>query len=169
MDGRPFPRPCGLVITITGSKKVDPSLLAPLLRADDKAEVWAAQGNSPQAALEQGLKTSILCYTAWLDEKPLAMFGVTPDQALMEEAGINYGTIWFLGSDEATQDPKAFMRLSRTWLNKLKQHFDFLGNVVDERNKTHVRWIRAMGFEFVKIHPRYGIENRPFLEFFQRC
>jgi hypothetical protein len=30
---------------------------------------------------------------------------------------------------------------------------------------VHIRWLRWMGFTFIKSHPKYGAEGRLFLEF----
>ena len=94
------------------------------------------------------------------------MFGVSPDLQAYSESGIKVGHVWLLGAKEVTESPKEFMRLSREWLARLFDTFDFLGNFVDARNSVHVRWLKAMGFRFVDAHPGYGNDGEVFLEFF---
>jgi hypothetical protein len=146
------------VIEIAGSQAADAGQLAPLMRQADIEEVRASSGSTPLEALERAFAVSSLCFTAWRGDTPLAMFGVN-------EIAERIGVIWFLGSDAATEDPRAFARLTKYWLKAIQQEFDILTNVVDERNEIHVRWIDKMGFTFTVFHVEHGVEKRPFMEF----
>tara|TARA_R110002020_G_scaffold167780_6_gene356277 strand:- start:426 stop:908 length:483 start_codon:yes stop_codon:yes gene_type:complete len=156
------------MIEIRQSNHADVELLAPILRDADVLELEAC-GKTPQQALEEGLRDSNPAMVVCEDGKPLAMFGVCPCPDIEEMSGVRFGSIWYLGSDEATKDAKRFMRISREWLGRLSEGYDVLGNMVDERNSVHVRWIAAMGFEFTRIHQKFGPHKLPFLEFMQTC
>ena len=63
------------------------------------------------------------------------------------------------------KDRRTFLRQSKEMLRELHQQFILLFNEVDARNTTHIRWLRWMGFIFVRYRPNYGAEGRPFYEF----
>lgn len=88
------------------------------------------------------------------------MFGCVP----VDETS---GSVWLLGSDDLTQPPlrKQFLAEGRVWLNQLHAFRPLLFNFVDARNTVHIRWLRWMGFTFLRLHPEYGVERRPFWEF----
>jgi hypothetical protein len=155
------------MITIRPSHSFDVGTIAPHMRLADQKEVLAASGHTPHQALRQALKVSAVCMTACLDGNPIAMFGVNPDLDLFKDTGVVYGHVWFLGTDESTQDPKGFMRASRKWLGILSEKYTALGNVVDARNSKHIRWIKAMGFDFIDTHTNYGKNGETFLQFFR--
>lgn len=147
------------------SYHTDPAVLAPRLRDADLMEVEALADFDGLEALEHSRKDSA-CWTLVTDDGlPVGMFGVTPQLGAYEETGMHVGIIWYLGSDEATARPKEFMELSREWLDKISEKFDILGNYVDARNAKHIKWIKAMGFQFVDVHPYHGVAQIPFLEF----
>lgn len=151
------------------SHRSDPTVLAPRLREADLREVEAADNLSGLQALELGLRGS-QCWTVMDDNaRPVGMFGVTPQLSAYEETGMHVGIIWYLGSDEATASPKEFMEKSREWLALIADKFDVLGNYVDARNQKHQKWIKAMGFKFVDVHPYHGHAKIPFLEFVMFC
>ena len=82
--------------------------------------------------------------------------GLDPDQALL------------LGTDamlDDLQDQRTFLRQSKEVLRELHHQFILLFNEVDARNTVHIRWLRWMGFTFVRYRPNYGTEGRPFYEF----
>ena len=63
------------------------------------------------------------------------------------------------------RDKRTFLRRSKVELDKIIQEYPVLFNVVDARNKIHVRWLQWMGFTFIKKHSEYGPEGRLFYEF----
>jgi len=145
----------------------DPKDLAPHLREADLMEIAAASGDTPKTALEKGFRGSTLCYTVEEGKLgPIAMFGVTPDLEVYEKSGVKFGYVWLLGADEVVSSPKEFMRLSREWVTRLFNTFEFLANFVDARNAVHVRWLKSMGFKFTDAHPGYGNDGEVFLEFY---
>ena len=155
---------------VRDSVDTDPRRLGPFMRDADVAEVQAYSGNSPQGALESAMKASSHSRTLTdEDGQPIGMFGVVPDLQAFTDLGIRYGFVWFLGADAATQNPKLFMKMSREWLDRLSTEYDFLGNFVDARNSKHIKWLKAMGFDFTDVDPYHGYERRCFLEFIRPC
>jgi hypothetical protein len=51
----------------------------------------------------------------------------------------------------------------------MERSYTLIGNVIDERNRVHLRWLKWMGFTFVQRIPEYGVQHRPFLEFIKIC
>lgn len=157
------------MIQVRPSHSSDAAALAPRMRPADIAELQAACGATPVQGLKSGFKVSEICMTATIDDRVIAMFGVARDEAVSKEIGVSYGNIWFLGSDESVSDARFFMRESRAWLDLMGTKYDALGNTVDARNEKHVRWIRAMGFEFIDTFNNYGPGNHTFLRFYKNC
>jgi len=62
-------------------------------------------------------------------------------------------------------DRRTFLKESKAQLAKLHEQYPVLFNVVDARNEVHVRWLRYMGFTFIRKHPNWGPEGRLFYEF----
>lgn len=148
----------------------DAKRLGPALRDADKAEVYASTGQSGKDALETGITASALCHTVLDDDGvPMGIFGVVPDLQTYSDLGLKYGYVWLLGSPALISDRREFMRQSRAWLKTLCEDFDFLGNFVDARNGVHIKWLQALGFEFLDVVPDYGYERRPFIEFQINC
>ena len=134
--------------------------LAPALRAGDKAEIAAASGWDPEAALVLSVAASPRSYTWLRDGVPLAIFGVSPDPFAP-----TVGIPWMLATDAAAEHPTYILRRSREWLPKLAEGFDVLTNKVDCRNVLAIQWLSWLGFVFTGLDPQYGVQRLPFLTF----
>ena len=132
----------------------DLKLLAPRLRAADLRELEAHKADA-ESALRHGLKFSRPCYTIEHNEQPIGMFGVAPHPVVP-----SVGVVWLLGSDEiGAKDVRVrFLRESREWLDRIGEDFDLLCNLVHEDNELHIKWLKFLGFTFIKRTP-------PFYEF----
>ncbi len=141
----------------------DVEWLAPRLRLEDIDEIKAASGSQPHEALMSGLLYSDDCLTMVADdEEPVGMFGVAPSPA----EGV--GHVWMLCTPRLPEEySRRFIKECREgfWTSFLHRNYPVLTNHVDERNMTHVRWLRWLGFKFIMRHPSFGYEGRPFLEF----
>lgn len=73
-----------------------------------------------------------------------------------------YGSIWLLGSEELLDIRMQFLRESRRWLDVVSQGCQLTGNVVHSENIVHVRWIKWLGYSFLR---RLVVGGQPFLEF----
>ena len=75
------------------------------------------------------------------------------------------GAIWLLGTDAITNDiPTAFLRHSKRFLPFLTEPYDMVCNIVDKRNEVHIKWIKWLGFSFIR-ELNYGPKDLPFYEF----
>ncbi len=132
------------------------------LRPEDEAEVRALTGKLPEEVFVNGIHYSDVPVSI-IDERDgcvVGMFGVVTVQQ-----SPRVGAIWMLASPKLLKHRFQFIRESRQWVEALQAHYDILGNVVDERNLVHIRWLQWCGFHFINHHPKYGYEQRPFLEF----
>ena len=132
------------------------------MRQEDKEEVLAYSGSSPQEALFYCFFASQPCMTmVGRKGNIMGMYGVVP-------CSPKVGRIWMLGHESMTSDYKdvrAFLRNSPIELDKFKMNYPILYNFVDARNTTHVKWIKYMGFSIIKEHATFGYEGRLFYEF----
>lgn len=162
--GRLVSQPLATPVTAynRASKLKDIVAVSKHMRAADVAEVHAASGREPKEVLLQcffeGRPCMTICDT---NDVPVAMWGVVPVNAMV-------GGIWLLGTDALVEDGKTrlrFLRQAKSHVDQMQQEYPVLGNCVDARNQVHIKWLRWMGFTFIKEHPNYGAEGRAFLEF----
>ena len=132
--------------------------LAENLREDDYREIKAVTGLPPLLSLLTGLKSSqvplVICDN---QGKVVAMLGVVPNGLI--------GSIWMVGTPDLKRISISFLKNCQDVFTVLKNNFSVLHNYVDARNELHIRWLRWMGFSFIKKHQSYGIEQKPFYEF----
>lgn len=139
----------------------DADYLAPRLRERDRAEVAAASGRDPLSALMYSAEHSdLLCTVVDAGGRPVGMFGAS---AVDDDSA----SVWLLGSDALVQPPlrREFLREGGRFLDHLHAFRPLLFNYVDARNTVHIRWLKWVGFTFIKLHQHYGVEQRPFWEF----
>lgn len=120
----------------------DIDLLAPRMRASDRAEVMASHGHTPRQALEYSLATSTYAWTGWVGDQPVCMFGVTPISVLGGQ-----GSPWLLGSDELCRWPKTFLRRCRPCVAAMLSVYPLLDNLVHDDNVVSKKWLRWLGFK----------------------
>ena len=135
--------------------------LASRLRQADYQEIEALTGKPPKKSLIRGIILSdIPIAIVNTDGHILGLFGVTTVTQQPKT-----GMIWLLASKGLLDYRIEFLKKSRCWIAMLQRHYDVLYNIVDERNKVHIRWLTWCGFTFIKRHTETGIEKRPFIEF----
>lgn len=121
---------------------LDILLLAPILRQSDRDEINAGSGRHPTAVLAHGMMISTLTWSAFIDGRIVAMFGVAPGSMI---DGI--GVPWLLGTDEIDQHPRAFVRTARAYIRRMRELYPTLRNIVHADNTKAVRWLRRAGFD----------------------
>lgn len=136
--------------------------IAQNMREADRQEVSALSGKDPLDAMIVGYKYSDMPFTIMADDKPAAMFGAGPVQP-------DVGAVWLLGTDLILQNTTRFLRESRFWLDQVSKPYGLMCNFVDARNTVHIRWIKWLGFTFINLHEKFGVEQRPFYEFVRIC
>lgn len=117
-------------------------VLSKILRQADLRETHALGISNPFKALCKGIHNE--CYTVWNKEldKPIAMFGVGP--SVYEE----HGCVWMMGSDHLVNIRNEFLRHCREWLDVLLSKYSMVHNIIDTRNKVHIKWLEYLGFTF---------------------
>lgn len=143
------------------SSKADVLHVERHLRKADRDEISASTDQCPLRVLEDGVSTSIPCFTIKITStgKPCGIFGVR------ESDHPNVGVVWMCGTDDLLAHSFTFLRHSRKWLKKLHESYDLLYNVIDARNKLHVAWLNWLEFDFVQEFPKYGVQRRKFIMF----
>lgn len=144
-------------------KPGDAERLAPRMREADKAEVFAATGDSPLTALKRGEGVSVpLCTILDDQHNVIGIFGAVPDA----EDNVS-ASVWMLGADALIRSPlkRWFLRECPKYIDGLNNLYPMLHGCIDARNTVHVQWLRWMGFTFISTIEQYGYEKRPFMEF----
>jgi hypothetical protein len=121
----------------------------------------AAAGLEALPALEAGLANSADPQTILEGGRPIAMFGIV-------DQGGGVGAPWLLGSDRILAHWFEFGRRSRAELERVGARWTVLTNYIDDRNHAHQRWLWWLGFEFMELHPQYGVGRLPFWRF-EKC
>jgi hypothetical protein len=143
------------------SKYGDCKYLAPNLREEDKAEVWASHGFDPLSALRFSFLASEECNTIIGDKQDIiGMFGVTKHTETI-------GVPWLLMSDEIYNRSVArqFVPESKRWVKEINNRYPILVNFIDVDNTRAIKWLRLIGFTFIRLDPEYGVNPKPFYEF----
>lgn len=114
--------------------------IANRLRDIDRIEC-EAMGHSPKQALRNGVKFSDKAWTALVDGKPQAMFGVVVRSALTGE-----GTPWFLGTSEVYRHGRDLLTLGPYFVRQCVDSTPRLENLVSVYNSKAMRLLRHWGF-----------------------
>jgi len=139
----------------------DVKFLAERLRPEDVAEIVAASGLKPIIALGQGFVESEQCWVVTYKGEPCAIFGVVESPHVQ---WARFGRVWLLGTDKVQLWSLTFHKLTALWIRKLSEGYAILGNVVDERQTAHLRWLKRVGFKQIRRYDQYGHLGLPFVE-----
>jgi len=142
------------------SKYGDCKVLAPTLREEDKQEVWSSHGLTPLQALQMSFLLSEEANTIIGDnEDIIGMFGVTNQGDI--------GIPWLLMSDAIYNRSHArqFIPQSREWVERVQERYKVLINFVAQTNEKAIKWLRVLGFTFISLEPKYGVNPQPFYQF----
>ena len=121
------------------------------LRPDDYREVAEGHGANPLTYLVLEAKKGDCIYF----EVPN---GKTAGRAGVDEGGV----IWMLGTDAIHEYPLTFAREAKRWVESRPE--PLLWNVVDKRNKVHLKLLKFLGFKFLRELP-FGPNQLSFIEF----
>lgn len=146
-------------LVIVPAKRWHAAALAPLMRAEDAAEVLASGGFGPFEAIRASMRLSSHTRTAKIDGEVAAIFGTTADASLPRT-----GIVWMLTGAAVSRHPLAFLRACRPALAELHQvsGFRVLWNLVDARYEAAIRWARWLGAEVGEPAP-FGQSGFPFV------
>ena len=131
------------------------------LRPEDAAEVLAASGEKPEDILPITTMECREAYTMrWeVGGDPVVIFGVGDDYLLKD-----WGVVWLLATVDINKGIKAFAREVPHWLNgwMTRRYPAGLHNLVDTRNKSHLRWLRRMNFQLGETIEQNGVDFQHF-------
>ena len=135
------------MITMLPATEDDARELAPLLRAEDRAEVLAL-GLDPIDGLLQSLADAREAWTWRDDGRIICMAGVSP-LSLIGSTGIP----WLLGSPLVAAHRRAFLVETRRMVAHWLTVFPVLRNVVGARYAAAIRWLGWLGFTIGEPFP----------------
>tara|TARA_B100000212_G_scaffold341809_2_gene326173 strand:- start:194 stop:727 length:534 start_codon:yes stop_codon:yes gene_type:complete len=101
-------------------------------------------GSTPFRALMSGIREKKAeTYTAFIDNKPAVIFGVSPitDNVI--------GKIWALGSYEIENHSWKFLKWSRKVVDYFQKQYYQLENVVPADHTKTIQWLEFLGFEIL--------------------
>jgi hypothetical protein len=137
----------------------DADVLAPKMRKQDALEVWHSHNMTPLEALRFSYDSSIESNTIISDSgEVIGMFGVG-------EISTNIGVPWLLASDALSKVARQFLPESEKWVERINERYDLLYNYVYAENKLSIRWLKWLGFSFIREIPQHGHNPAPFIEF----
>ena len=117
----------------------------------DKREIMEGHGLDPLPYLVfEAAKGDCICFKA--------PSGRTAGMAGVEEGGL----IWMLCTDAIYEGPIKFSRECKRYIDGREE--PLLWNVVDKRNKVHMRLLKFLGCKFLR-ELRCGPNQLPFIEF----
>ena len=139
------------------SKYIHPSTIEAALRVasnllpDDYREVTEGHGHDPLNALVVGFHN---CDSVYFE---------VPNGEIAGMAGVHKGgQIWMLCTPAILKYPHTFAREARRYVKSRNEKL--LWNIVDARNKVHIKLLRFLGFKFLR-RLTYGPNNLSFIEF----
>lgn len=135
--------------------------LAAHLRTEDLIEIRSYNNERPpyKSLIDGIVMSGDLCWTIEdNDLQVVAIFGTAT-------IGPNVGSVWLLGSKRIKNIQREFLRHSKYWVERLHEGHDLLCNCVYTENHVHIKWLKWLGFTFVRKIESYGALGLPFYEF----
>ena len=132
--------------------------VAPNMRSQDAIEVMYSGGRNPLRTLQEAYRVSQECNSViHEDGSVVAMFGVA-------DFG-SFATPWLLGTDKLIDTRKEFIPQAKEWVEQTNDKYPLLFNFVHVDNTVSKRWLKSLGFEFIKLDKEYGVGKQPFYQF----
>ena len=121
------------------------------LRPDDRREVEEGHGHDPIEVLTKAVSI------------PSTVYFTVPNGKTAGMAGVDEGGIILMISTPAIHEyPVTFARESKRFVESRTE--PLLWNIVDKRNKVHLKLLKFLGFKFLRVIP-HGPNQLPFIEF----
>lgn len=146
-------------LTIRRVEPGDVEYVALYMRYDDALECMLMAGLEPEEALDFSVHRAVACWTATLDNEPVAIFGVNR-RSMTSDVGVP----WLLGTDRLGDMKKLFVRQSRPYLARFMRAFPKMQNWVHVDNQASIDWLRWLGFAMDEPAPA-GLVGEPFIRF----
>ena len=132
--------------TVEAAIKVASNLLP-----EDRREVEEGHGLDPMEELPLAVHRSSCVWFEVPNGKTAGMAGVEPG-----------GNVWMLCTPAILEYPVTFAREAKRFIER--QEEPLLWNIVDKRNKVHLKLLKFLGFKFLE-EISYGPNNLSFIEF----
>jgi hypothetical protein len=111
------------------------------LRLGDLMEIQASGFKTREIALYASVEGSVEAYTALIDDREEALFGVS-----------STGLIWFVSSDRFFEKCKEeFKEFSKKLLDHWQTKYYILHNHVLADNVRSIRWLESLGFRTCNV------------------
>lgn len=150
-------------VTIRPVRTDDVELLIANLRESDMTECQAYGTPDIPAGIRSSVKTSVLCWSGFIDGELAAILGVAPVNVL---AGV--GSPWMLGTPVLDAHSRVLVRAVPPYTARMLKAFPHLVNFVHAENTTSVRWLQRIGFTLHEAQP-FGRLGAPFHKFEMRA
>ena len=146
-------------VHVRQSTQEDIDYLCNNLRPEDREEVIASHGSTKEA-LQLGFDISEECVTFIVTEtnEIAGIYGVAKQCDTV-------ACVWLLTTPAVTKIWITFLRESKRLTKEMNKKYTILTNSVDAEYTTSIRWLKFLGFTFIKKHDQWGVGNKPFLEF----
>jgi hypothetical protein len=146
-------------VHVRQSTQDDVEYLCDNLRPEDREEVLASHG-STREALQVGFDESEECWTITVKDTG-EIAGIYGLARYDDDVAVP----WLLTTPAIKKIWLPFLRGSRKWVEEANQKYPLLTNAVDADYTVAINWLRFVGFTFIKKHEKWGVGNKPFLEF----
>ncbi len=135
--------------TLTPATKEHALELAPRMRLEDKWGAEALANYTPMMAVLTSLKQSPNPQTILAGEEVIFMIGV----AEYPEIPAGSGMVWGMGRYDIPSHARPFLRITKSYIKEIGQHYDLLFALVDARYTASIRWIEWLGFDVAPAAP----------------
>ncbi len=131
------------------------------LRLCDYNELYAATGRNPmEVVMESFRATPGDCYVFRYrgTGRPVSIFGCGAGSK-------GTGVPWMVSTPDVKHCAREVIVLGNRYTNMWQNKYPLLVNYVDARNEASMRWLKALGYSFIRLHEHYGAARIPFYEF----
>ena len=98
-----------------------------------------------------------------MSQNPSYVYFTVPDGKTAGMAGVgDQGDIWMLCTPDIHRYPITFAREAKRYVDSREE--PLLWNIVDSRNKAHLKLLKFLGFKFLRKF-EWGPHNVTFIEF----
>lgn len=135
--------------------------IAPNLRPADRRECLSATGRTPEDILPLLISAGEYAMTFVGDDgEPVGIYGVDG-----VDNNPKFGIVWMVTTPAIYRYKRWLIKEAPKRLKHLHKMYPLLGNHIDARNTAHIRWLRWLGFSFLRLRESFGHDRTPFYEF----
>jgi hypothetical protein len=138
----------------------DVTFIAKNLRQADRMECDATLAMPPEWCLPQSVGAGRDVWTFHAPGGlPIGVFGADPTS--IPEVAI----VWMVSTGEIKKHTREFLTKCVPVIDGLNDQYPIITNMVDARNTLHHRWLKWLGFSFLRRIEHWGARSVPFYEF----